>query len=87
MMPSGVRQRDSYTYKLYGSHCEAQPFHRSSSSVSLAARGHALKRSALHLISILTLIGVSKIVPGGIPTKWRPFVVSDSRMIPAGGPK
>ncbi|KAM4063364.1 hypothetical protein HRG_006632 [Hirsutella rhossiliensis] len=68
MMPSGVRQRDSYTYKLYGSHCEGTTI----PSI---------------FVSILTLIGVSKIVPGGIPTKWRPFVVSDSRMIPAGGPK
>jgi hypothetical protein len=35
----------------------------------------------------LTLIGVKRIVPGGIPTKWRSFVVSDSSKIPAGGPK
>ncbi|KJZ69884.1 hypothetical protein HIM_10717 [Hirsutella minnesotensis 3608] len=36
---------------------------------------------------ILTVMGVNKIVPGGIPTNWRHLVVSDSRMIPAGGPK
>jgi hypothetical protein len=32
-------------------------------------------------------MGVKRTVPDGIPTKWISFVVSDSRIIPAGGPK
>jgi hypothetical protein len=33
------------------------------------------------------LIGIRRIVPGGIPTKWKSLVVSAARRIPAGGPK
>jgi len=36
--------------------------------------------------SIFILIGVRRIVPGGMPTKWRSLAVSDASRMPAGGP-
>jgi hypothetical protein len=36
---------------------------------------------------ILTVMGAKRIVPCGIPTKWKYPVVSDSRIIPADCPK
>ncbi|KAM5344967.1 hypothetical protein ACJ41O_010829 [Fusarium nematophilum] len=35
----------------------------------------------------LTSDPLQRIVPGGIPTKWKFFVASDSKIIPADGPK